>query len=86
MPRKPAAPANRSIAARLIDAPDSSLLDVLDRALNKGVVAWGDVTLGVAGVDLIYLRLSALLGAADRVRPRSQRRTARRKRPTRRRR
>jgi hypothetical protein len=29
----------------------------------------GDVTLGVAGVDLVYLRLSALLCAADRLLP-----------------
>ena len=33
-------------------------------------MANGDVTLGVAGIDLIYLRLSALLCAADRVLPR----------------
>jgi hypothetical protein len=32
-------------------------------------MATGDVTLGVAGIDLIYLRLSALLCAADRVLP-----------------
>ncbi len=32
-------------------------------------MATGDLTLGVAGVDLIYLRLSALLCAADRVLP-----------------
>jgi len=35
-------------------------------------MANGDVTLGVAGIDLIYLRLSALLCAADRVLPRSE--------------
>ncbi len=49
--------------------PDSTLLDVIDELLNKGVMANGDVTLGVAGIDLIYLRLSALLCAADRVLP-----------------
>jgi hypothetical protein len=35
--------------------------------LNKGVMANGDLTIGVAGVDLIYVRLAALLCAADRV-------------------
>ena len=45
----------------MLDAPESTLLDLLDNLLNKGVMANGDVTLGVAGVDLIYLRLSALL-------------------------
>jgi hypothetical protein len=52
--------------------PDASLLDVIDELLNKGVMANGDVTLGVAGIDLIYLRLSALLCAADRVLPSDQ--------------
>jgi hypothetical protein len=31
------------------------------------VVLSGDVVVGLAGVDLIYLRLSVLLCAADRV-------------------
>jgi len=54
---------------QIIGAPDTSLLDLLDRLLDKGVMAHGDITLGVAGVDLIYLRLSALLSAVDRVLP-----------------
>jgi hypothetical protein len=44
-------------------------------------MATGDIMLGVAGIDLIYLRLSALLCAADRVlpsRPGVRRRTRRR--------
>jgi hypothetical protein len=57
-------------AADQILPPESTVLDVIDTLLNKGVMANGDVTLGVAGIDLIYLRLSALLCAADRVLPR----------------
>src|SRR5262245_22734098 len=60
----------RRTADVVLDAPESTVLDMLDRLLNKGVVATGDLTLGVAGVDLIYLRLSALLCAVDRVMPR----------------
>ncbi len=45
----------------------SSLLDVLDTVLNKGAVLNGDVVLGVANVDLIYVKLSALLAAFDKV-------------------
>jgi hypothetical protein len=37
--------------------------------LNKGVVITGELVLGVAGVDLVYLRLSVVLCAADRVLP-----------------
>jgi hypothetical protein len=59
-----------TVADELLETRASTLLDVVDELLNKGVVADGDVTLGVAGIDLIYLRLSALLCAADRVLPR----------------
>jgi len=51
----------------VLDAGETSLLDLLDKLLNKGVVLNGDVVLGVAGVDLVYLRLSGLLCAIDRV-------------------
>jgi len=81
--RKPLQPA---VALRVLDAPDSTVLDALDHLLNKGVMLDGDVTLGVAGVDLIYLRLSTILCAADRVLPpyrpmprRARRRTRKRR-------
>ncbi len=48
---------------------ENSLLDLIDNLLNQGVVIHGEVVLGLAGVDLIYLQLSALLCAADRVLP-----------------
>jgi hypothetical protein len=73
-----------AIADQVLDAPDSTLLDVLDHLLNKGVMLNGDVTLGVAGIDLIYLRLSSILCAADRVLPSAAppvRRRQRRRRP-----
>ena len=59
--------------ARIIDEEDATLLEVIDNLLNKGVVLTADLTLGLAGVDLVYLRLSAILCAADRVLPRSKR-------------
>lgn len=52
-----------------MEAADASLLDIVDHLLTKGVVATGDVVLGLADVDLVYLRLAALLCAADRVLP-----------------
>ena len=54
----------------LLERSDISLLDTVDNLLNKGLVLTGEVVIGLAGVDLIYLRLSALLCAADRVLPR----------------
>ena len=55
--------------ARVIGQADVSLLDLIDNVINRGVMVTGDVMLGVADVDLIYLRLSVLLCAADRVLP-----------------
>ena len=59
----------KTASDRILETPQASVLDVIDELLNKGVMANGDLTLGVAGIDLIYLRLSALLCAADRVLP-----------------
>jgi hypothetical protein len=56
------------------------LVDLLDSLVDTGVAAAGDVTISVAGVDLIALRLKALLasvgteGADDLAFPRRERR------------
>ena len=68
MPRKKSR-RQMAVADKVLDPEDATLLDLLDHVLNKGVMATGDVTFGVAGIELIYLRLSTLLCAADRVLP-----------------
>lgn len=50
---------------RLLDRNQLALSELLDRALNKGVVLWGDATISVAGVDLIYVGLKLLLASVD---------------------
>jgi hypothetical protein len=55
--------------APLLEGVDASLLDIVDHVLTKGIVITGDLVLGVADIDLIYLRLSAVLCAADRILP-----------------
>ena len=67
MPKPPRGVPSRRRKARLVERRDTSLLDVIDSLLNKGVVLNADVILALANVDLVYLRLSALLCAADRV-------------------
>jgi gas vesicle protein GvpA/GvpJ/GvpM family len=69
----------QTVSDDILETPQSSVLDVIDELLNKGVMANGDVTLGVAGIDLIYVRLSALLCAADRVLPSDPQRPKRRR-------
>ena len=71
----------RTVAARILDNDEASVLDVVDNALNKGVVLSGDLTLALAHVDLVYARLSVLLCAADRVLPREDRRDIEPRRP-----
>ena len=59
-------------AHQIIEQADSSLLDIIDHVLNQGAVITGDVMVGVANVDLIYLGLSVVLCAADRVKPKME--------------
>jgi hypothetical protein len=40
-----------------------TLIELVDRVLNKGVVVSGDITLAVADVDLVYVGLRLLLAS-----------------------
>jgi hypothetical protein len=60
-------PGARSDAGAVLDGTEATLLDLVDNLLTKGVVLSGEVTLGLAGVDLVHLRLLALLSAVDRL-------------------
>lgn len=62
-------PPTRQVA-HIMDDSERSLVDVLDSLLNQGVVLNAELILALANVDLVYLRLSAMLCAADRVLPR----------------
>jgi hypothetical protein len=66
-PKTVAAPKRQ--VGRIIDEDESTLVDLLDNLLSKGVMLNADLILALADVDLIYIRLSALLCAADRVLP-----------------
>ena len=60
---------DKAAAEEILEGADASLLEIIDHVLNKGVMVHGELFLGVAGVDLVYLRVSALLCAADKVLP-----------------
>ncbi|HEX5861063.1 MAG TPA: gas vesicle protein [Nocardioides sp.] len=45
-------------------ADDVALVDLLDRVIGEGVVIAGDIVLSIAGVDLVYLGLRAVLAPA----------------------
>lgn len=56
----------RGVARALRDR-DVSLLDLVDRLLDGGVVIHGDITLAVADVDLIYVGLRALISSVETI-------------------
>jgi hypothetical protein len=60
---------NQRVVARILDQSETSLVDLIDNLLNRGVVLSADLVLALADVDLVYIRLSALLCAADRILP-----------------
>ena len=62
-------PPPRRELGRIFEETEASLVDVIDNLLNRGVVLNADLILALADVDLVYVRLSALLCAADRVWP-----------------
>ncbi len=45
-----------------------SLAELVNRLLDKGVVITGDVTISIAGVDLVYLGLNAVLTSVSTAR------------------
>jgi hypothetical protein len=47
-----------------------TVLELLDRVLDKGVVLSGDITLSVAEIDLVYVGLRVLLSSVESARRR----------------
>lgn len=60
-------PPLQSAQAAARRAQEVTLLDLLDRVIDHGVILAGDVTLSVADVDLIYLGLRVLLAPVERL-------------------
>ncbi|OLB93543.1 MAG: hypothetical protein AUI15_18575 [Actinobacteria bacterium 13_2_20CM_2_66_6] len=59
-----------------LTAQDASLLELVDRLLNKGVVLAGEATISVAGIDLIYLGLNVVLAAVETIDKAQERRAS----------
>lgn len=50
----------------LSDAREVTLLELLDRVIDHGVILSGDITISVADVDLIYLGLRVMLASVEK--------------------
>ena len=44
---------------------ESTLVDLLDRVIDRGVVVSGDIVLSVAGIDLVHVGLRLVLRGVD---------------------
>jgi gas vesicle structural protein len=56
------------MAGELASQREVALVDLVDRALNAGVVISGDITISLADIDLVYLNLRLLLGSVPTLR------------------
>ncbi|HSK18628.1 MAG TPA: gas vesicle protein [Longimicrobiales bacterium] len=55
---------------RMSSDEELALVDLVNRVLDKGAVISGDITISVAGVDLIYLGLNVILSSVESMRGR----------------
>jgi hypothetical protein len=53
--------------SRALHGRDVSLLDLIDRLLDGGVVIHGDITLAVADIDLLYVGLRAMVASVETI-------------------
>jgi gas vesicle structural protein len=58
-----------------------TLVELVDRVLNKGVVVSGDIMLSVANVDLVYVGLRVLLSSVATLEERREELVAKEVRP-----
>ena len=51
-----------------VNDDENTLVELLDRLLNAGVVLCGDLVVSVADIELIYLRLQLTLSSVETAR------------------
>lgn len=61
------------------EGDETSLLDILDHVLNAGVVIHGSLVISLAGVDLVYVGLNAILTSIETARQHIEAPTRRRR-------
>lgn len=56
---------------RIRPEDEASLAELVNRVLDKGAVISGEVTISVAGVDLVYVGLHLLVSSVESMRGRT---------------
>lgn len=47
------------------ESKDITILELLDRVLNKGVILTGDLVISVADIDLVYVGVKLMLSSVE---------------------
>jgi energy-converting hydrogenase Eha subunit H len=53
------------VSLREVGRRDLSLVDLLDRILEKGVVIYGDITVTVGSVELLSLKINLVIASLE---------------------
>jgi hypothetical protein len=61
-------PTHVQVGGGLPQQDEISLVQIVDHVLNSGVVIQGSIIISLAGVDLVYLGLSAVLTSVETAR------------------
>ena len=61
---------NEELPEYLVPDSDLHLVELVNRVLDRGAVITGEITISVAGVDLIFLGLQLVISAAENARSR----------------
>jgi hypothetical protein len=61
---------NEDLPEYLLPDSDLHLAELVNRVLDRGAVITGEVTISVAGIDLIFVGLQLVISAAENARSR----------------
>ncbi len=53
------------MSLKQVTRKELTVLDILDRILDKGVVINGDITIAIAGVDLLTLKINLVIASLE---------------------
>ncbi len=66
MPTRASASGGREAGTIATSTQGSSLADVLERVLDKGIVIAGDISVSVASTELLNIRIRLLISSVDK--------------------
>ncbi len=65
-PLQPTRPQTSSSRAITTSTQGSTLADILERVLDKGIVIAGDISVSIASTELLHIRIRLLISSVDK--------------------